>query len=342
MPAARRKKKRRARLSQWQVERMVHLYSVKGLSMDAIGSLYGGRSEKDIRQILWRAGVKVNKGGRGPGLRIPDETVAAIYADYTAGISLNKVAAKHGRSRRALTQLFQRRGLALREYSGNTARAEGGTFKPLVPHTEAEIQALIDEATDIAIPDALRIEWKKWPLDRRLDFVTRLRARLGPPLPDPALFSSNVEFFAYGHPRAHALMDKINEGTDSRTFRVKINLKTWGVIYDDLLWTWSVNSGGFIQGPFHPEHGRPPLHRVLFKLHHGEIPPGGVIRFADGNRFNLDPSNLVLATRDDLARENQAAALRRKSRDLTAILFNRSQSDTPHDDTFQRLHRAKR
>jgi hypothetical protein len=327
-------RKRRSPLPQWQVDRIVHLFTKEGLTMDAIGWLYGRRSEKDIRQILWKAGVRLNREGQGPGNRVPDATVAAMHADYTANMSMAALSRKYGRSRRAIGQLFARRGLAVRPYFGPLVKRPNGTFKALVPFTDAEIEAMINEATDVAIPDALRAEWRKWPLERRADFVARLRARLGPPLPDPSLFSANVEFFSYGSPRAHALMDKINAGTESRTARVKINLKTWGVIYGDLLWTWSPHLG-FVQGPFVPGVGRAALHQVLFRKHIGPIPAGHVIRFSDGNRFNLDPSNFVLATRNDVARENQAKALMRKSRERVGILLKRQTTDT--DDLVRRI-----
>lgn len=339
MKSAGQRNKRRAPLPPFQVQRMVHLFTVQRLSMEAIGWLYGKRTAKQVRQILWQAGVRMNESGSG--VRIPDEKVAAMHADYMTGMKLVEVARKHGRTGRAISEIFRRRGLPVREYHGPQCHKADGTFEAAPPLTEAEIQAMIDEATDIAIPPGLRLEWRKWSLERRADFVARLRARLGQPLPDPALFSANVEFFAYGWPRAHALMDRINEVTDSRTFRVKINLKSWGVIYDDLLWTRSPRVG-FVQGPWLPDGGRPVLHQVIFRKHHGPIPAGHVIRHADGNPFNLEPGNLVLATRNDLARENQAKALFRKSRERTALIFNRSQQDHDPHDTFERLRRAAR
>jgi hypothetical protein len=48
-----------------------------------------------------------------------------------------------------------------------------------------------------------------------------------------------------------------------------------------------------------------PEHHVVWEQHHGQrIPAGHVLRFADENRFNFAPENLVLATKADLMRSN--------------------------------------
>lgn len=49
-------------------------------------------------------------------------------------------------------------------------------------------------------------------------------------------------------------------------------------------------------------------HRVVWELHHGEIPPGMFIDHKDGDRFNSNINNLRLATRERNARN---AKLRR-------------------------------
>lgn len=332
------KKKRQPRLPQSELDRVAELFR-EGMSLRELAVKFGNRNENSIRQVIWRAGIRLNNG-KGSGTRISDEEVARMHAEYMAGATLAEIARRFGRSGGSIGELFRRRGLQIREYKGPSQHKADGTFVAAVPLTAAEIQTMIDEATDIAIPERLRLEWRKWPLDRRADFVTRLRARLNDHLPDPKLFSRNVEFFSYGHPAAHVLMDKLNEGTNSRGFRVKINLKTWGVIYDELLWTWSPNTGGFVQGPFHPAHGRPALHRELFRKHHGAIPADHVVRFIDGNRFNLEPSNLTTLHREQVLRENQAASLTRKSRDLTALILKRSQSPSSHEQRLSDSIRA--
>lgn len=316
--------KRARRLTDAEVARIVELFTDYELDMGSIGILYR-RSGKQIRQVLWQAGVRIRTNQRGT--RVPDEQVAAMYADYMAGKKMAEIARAYGRTGSALSELFRRRGLALREYHGHNAHKEDGTFVAAEPLTPAEIQELIDQATDIAIPERLRLEWRKWDLARRADFVDRLRARLGPELPEPALFSANVEFFKYGSPRAHALMDKLNAGTDSRGFRVKINLKSWGVIFEDLLWCANPQIG-FVQGAWDPVKGRPALHQVLYRRHHGEVPAGHVIRHADGNKYNLDPANLIAVERNEVCRENQAKILLQKSRDRVGILLKRQTTNS--------------
>jgi hypothetical protein len=39
------------------------------------------------------------------------------------------------------------------------------------------------------------------------------------------------------------------------------------------------------------------VHRVVWREHHGELPEGKFIRFLDGNKCNLDISNMVLVDR---------------------------------------------
>ena len=45
-------------------------------------------------------------------------------------------------------------------------------------------------------------------------------------------------------------------------------------------------------------------HRLEYEKHHGPIPDGHVVCFRDGNRQNVDPSNLEAISRADLARRN--------------------------------------
>ena len=49
-----------------------------------------------------------------------------------------------------------------------------------------------------------------------------------------------------------------------------------------------------------------PLHRVVWRKHHGSIPEGMLVSFKDGNRQNCDISNLMLIT------QGESAALSRK------------------------------
>lgn len=182
------------------------------------------------------------------------------------------------------------------------------------------------------MPAELKLEWRTWSLERRGWFITKLRAklaRLGDRRDLP--FSSNVELFDYASPRAHEIAQRVNAGTDSRSARVKIDICSQGVIWRDRLWFWS-HKVGYQSGPWTPENGRPVLHKAIWEETHGrKVPRHHVIRFIDGNPNNLAPENLHLATRNDIARENQAAALLRKSRERTAILLNRHQTGNRHD-----------
>ena len=46
-------------------------------------------------------------------------------------------------------------------------------------------------------------------------------------------------------------------------------------------------------------------HALIYEQHHGPIPNGFVVIFADSNRMNFALDNLVLVTRAELARLNQ-------------------------------------
>ena len=45
-------------------------------------------------------------------------------------------------------------------------------------------------------------------------------------------------------------------------------------------------------------------HRLLYVAHNGPIPEGCIVEFADGNKQNFDPSNLVVRTREQNLRAN--------------------------------------
>ena len=47
-------------------------------------------------------------------------------------------------------------------------------------------------------------------------------------------------------------------------------------------------------------------HRLLYEKSHGPIPPGGVVRFRDGNPMNFLPDNLHLVTKAENSRLNRA------------------------------------
>ena len=133
----------------------------------------------------------------------------------------------------------------------------------------------------------------------------------------------------------------MNAGRSSRTAAVAIRIGSQGVIYEGRLYFWSKSCGpAYFIGPWRPGTGRPPLHHVIWEQHNGPVPAGHTVRHIDGNRNNLDPANLYLATKNDVCRENQSVALLKKSRALTALILNRSQNKTPNanTDAIKALH----
>ncbi len=274
-----------------------------------------------------------------------DGVVAALHADYMAGASFYALEKKHGRNRRVIRELFQVRGLYIRPFDQPAGmRREKGAFVAATPLTAEQLDALIARATRIGVPAELKNEWRDWPLPRRVAFIARLRARVGPPdTREAGPFSENVTPFAYGTPAAHAIAAALNTGRTSRTAGTKLKPASQGVIWRGQLWFWA-DKIGYARGPWSKAEGRPALHHVIWSETHGRaIPPGHVIRFADGNPNNLAPENLVLATRNDLARENQATALLRQARERTRVLLARSQdnSPTPDHDLLDSLSRSR-
>ncbi len=264
-----------------------------------------------------------------------DALVAKMHADYQRPMSLAALGKKYGRDRRCIGELFVRRGLAIRPVAYEIKRLGNGQIQPADPLTQREISALISSAKKIRIPEALRREWREWPMERRRDFIARIRARSKLDNEQPTTpFSAGIEPFAYGSPRAHAIADRMNAGCDSRHAAVMIRLCSQGVIYKNRLFFWSKSSGpAYFIGPWSPRTGRPPLHHIIWEEHNGPVPAGHAVRHADGNRNNFHPANLVLATRNDVCRENQAKSLLRKSRAATALLLNRTQQKKSHAHT---------
>jgi hypothetical protein len=159
------------------------------------------------------------------------ELVAEMYAEYQAGISMAALAQRYGKHRKSLCQVFARRGLALRPCKKlNEHRSPTGQFEPAKPLTERQITALIAEAPKLAVPVALKLQWRKWSLERRGQFIARLRAKLKNPKDRP-----------------------------------------------------------------------------------------------QGNKNNFAPRNLQLVSRNQICRQNHAAALFQKSREVTSILLARAQ-----------------
>ncbi len=251
-----------------------------------------------------------------------DGVVAKMHADYMKPMSLH-----------AVGELFERRGLFVRPFKQIPRQANGSPV-PYVPFTDEQLGAMIARTPRLAVPKELKFEWRSWSMARRCEFIAQLRAHLKSPNDAPTgPYSSNVEAFAYGHAKAHAIAEDVNRGKDSRQLSQRIKVVCQGVIYDGQLWFWSRTCGcGYCLGVWTKEDGRPMLHHVLWEKHNGRsVPRGHVVRMADRNKNNLAPENLVLATRNDVARENQAGALLRKSRERTQLILNRSQNPSRHD-----------
>lgn len=263
-----------------------------------------------------------------------DGIARKAHVDYMAGLTMNATARKHGTDKGTLRIAFRRLGLFMRPFKQIARQANGSPVR-YVPKTDTEIRTIIEGMTMIKIPDEIRFEWRSWSMERRRWFISILREKLKSQDERPQTpFSSNLEPFEYGSPKAVEIARQMNRGRDSRTKAVVIRLSSQGVIYKGRLFFWSRSCGpAYFVGPWREETGRPPLHHIIWEETNGPIPEGHVVRHADGNRNNLDPDNLVLATRNDVARENQATHLIKKSRRITALLLDRSQKNHDTHDT---------
>jgi len=211
--------------------------------------------------------------------------------------------------------------------------------------TPAQLERIINQATGIKIPSELLVEWRKWTLEKRAWFISRLRARIQTRADRPTTpFSSNVVPFEYGTPAAWKIMEEMNRGIGSREWKVKINLTSQGVIYQDRLWFWTFKFG-YCSGQWRPSGPRAVLHHRIWEEHTGSrVPAGSVLRFIDGNQNNLIFENLRLEIRNELLRGNQAVALTRKSREMTGLLLKQSKKGNTHDSisTVAALRRRNR
>jgi hypothetical protein len=335
------------RLSDELVARM-HADYVRLGSLVRAAALHG-RCGATLLQLFRSRGLPMlgNRGERVAATRRShlDGLVAQMHAEYLGGASLNQLGAKYGRDRRNVAGLFVSRGLALRPAPAMPRDPQTGRIIPAKPHTEAEIDALIRGLRRLIVPAALRKEWREWPMARRLDFIARARKHLASPHDQPQTpCSANVEPFAYGSPRAHAIADRENAGRNSRDWRIHLKISSQGVIWRNQLFFWcpdkGLAGGAYYTGIWQPGIGRPALHHIIWEESHGAVPPGHVVRMRDGNPNNLDPGNLVCVPRDAVCRENQSKALFRKSRERTALLLARAQTPrTKNDDLLASLAR---
>lgn len=323
----------------------MHAEYMSGLTLEQVGKK-NGRTGDTVWSLFNTRGLP-RRAARLPGSyaragatrRGPlDALVKQMHADYLLPMSMASVAKKYKRTRGAIRNLFMCRGLAVRPVEYEIIRLPNGCIAPAPKLTLAEIDALILQCTRIKVPAELKNEWRDWPIKKRGWFIARMRKLLQLPEGRPTgPFSANVEPFDYSSPRARAIAAKANAGLPSRYHACGIRITSQGVIYRDRLFFWShENSGGaYYAGPWRAGTGRPSLHRTIWEEHNGrKMSTGEVLFHSDGNRNNLLPTNLAVKSKDDVCRENQAAALLKKSRAATQLILNRSQSQ-PHANTGQ-------
>lgn len=278
--------------------------------------------------------------------------VRRMYRDYSAGVSLGGVGRKYNRDRRSISEIFTKRGLKLRPVLYTIIRGKHGQIAPLRTKTEKEIDGLISQAVSegkrrrahgLRIPKPLRHEWRGWLMERKRAFIARLRARLNLASDRPMTpFSKNLEPFDYGSPRAVVLAAKLNEAIPSRYWTTRIFPHSQGVIWEGQLFFWCAKSGGYFVGRWKPGIGRPSLHHIIWEKSNGRpVPSAHTVICKDGNKNNLDPSNLALRSMADCARQNMLGARIRKSREGTSALlkrFERNKRNEHHDhDGFEKL-----
>lgn len=287
-----------------------------------------------------RVGVR----GYGP------EIVEAIYNDYMDHDEcLATTARRWHRAPGSIASLLEKWGL--REKSADLAekakqrnRDRCARFAADNRATPDQLEAIIARmvanprrgkgSSTIYIPAELRWEFRTWPMEKRAWFINTLRARLNSPKDRPTTpFSSNVTPFDYTTPAAREIAVRINAGRDSRHAICKIDLASQGVIYNGELFFWAAKTGYQRRGHWKRGEGRPLLHRIIWREHNGPIPAKHIVCFRDGNRNNFDPENLGLMSMNENARRNQAAALLKKSRQITALLLQRAQGKRQHANT---------
>lgn len=249
----------------------------------------------------------------GNRLIVPPETVAAMWADYSAGMSLSAVERKYARTPKSLRPIFARRGYTVRPTPfGHAARdPQTGRVLPFKPATPAQITAAIRPLTRIKVPRSLSLEWRRRPMSWRRQLIRRIRAHVRPPHPRPATpFSRNVQPFEYGTPAVMRLQDRLNRGRDTRHRACQIRPCSEGVIYRGRLYFWTGRTeknfaagSGYISSGKREKKER--LHHVIYREHHGAIPPAHTVIFRDGNKNNFAPRNLALRSMADCARMNQ-------------------------------------
>lgn len=319
--------------------RKMHADYVRGMSLAEVGVKYK-RNHGVVGAIFARRGLKVRTRGEAllgkkrPGvkqpLRWPLAMVKEMHAAYLAGTPQAELARRYGKNQGSLLDVFRLRGLEVRENPRIKARmGPDGCFLPGKRATKKEIAEMVRGLKRIVVPPALKAEWRHWTLERRGEFVRQVRASLEArgllaALPAGRL-SRNVRRWDYGTRAAHEIAARVNEGHCSRTMPVKIKLGSAGLIWNGRLWSWAEGTGYLAMGQATAK-GREMLHHAVWTEATGEhLPRPAVLRMKDGNWNNLNVANMERMSRNELARENQAAAQTAKSRALTAALLQNHQ-----------------
>lgn len=275
-----------------------------------------------------RKGPKKGQPHRPPMSSVPG-LLDRMQRDHLAGLNWRELERKYGYLHGNIRDVFLRNRMTIVK-RGNT-----GCFQITLKRlSEAELLALLRRQTRVCTPPEIKTEWREWPMAKRRWWIETLRARLCGPDDRPTTpFSANVEPFDYTTANARELIAAKNGGS-SWLHGCKIKVGTYGVIWNAELWYWTPKTG-YVQGvPWTKEHGRKMLNRAVWEHTHGvPVAPGCVVRHADGNRNNFAPANLVLATQNDVARENQAKHWLSKSREKTAALLNISTKKGTHELT---------
>lgn len=205
-----------------------------------------------------------------------------------------------------------------------------GRFAPYTPATELEIERAIQCSSRLQVPKRLSNDWRHWTLEQRAAFVARLKAHLGWTDPRPqGEYRGGVTPWVYGTPEAHAIADAANDGKPSRQHIFQLRLRATGVLFEGAIYHWNCGTSGYEISRWLNHDKQESLHRMLWERHHGPLLRGQVVRHADGNKNNFEISNLVLITRNDLARENQAASLQRVAREKTDAILDRHRRTGP-------------
>lgn len=70
-----------------------------------------------------------------------------------------------------------------------------------------------------------------------------------------------------------------------------------------------INGDGYIDVKVSDPNKWTAKHRIIYEQIHGPIPKGSIIIFADGNKLNIEPDNLLLVTRGELAVMNRSGLI---------------------------------